>query len=1310
MKTIGLSLMAVVCLSILSSFAAGYGYTGGNGSVEDPFQIASVEDFLAMTMAPGDWASCFILTADIDLAGQYLTPVGNEDTGIYFSGSLDGGGYTIRNATITLPSGASVGLFGRVDSTGQISNLTVESAAITGNYGTGALVGVNSGTVSHCHATGNVTSNNYAGVLVGYNGGTINHSDSNGSASGTYGVGGLVGYNEYGSISDCSAAGIVNGTNSVGGLVGENDFAAATITSSYATGSASGYSDVGGLVGMNYQGSLTSCYATGSVSGGYLYVGGLVGRNQGTLSSCYATGSVTGNSEVGGLVGENNSSTMTSCYATGSVTGTDRVGGLVGWNSSSAITTCYATGSANGTYYVGGLVGRNGDYSNPGGMLTSCYATGSAGGGYYVGGLVGVNHGTLTSCYATGAVSGTDYVGGLVNYNAGTITACFWNTQTSDLSYSDGGEGKSTAEMMTLSTFTDAGWDFTDTDGNPPVWKIQENLSYPHLVWEPQPRYTGSGTPDDPYQIRTVADWQLLMASPGDWNQYFIQTADIDMQGIEMTPIGNEANNFTGSFDGQGYRIKNAVMDMPFSNNVGLFGYVGTSAYIGNVHLESVNVTGWYGVGGLIGYNDYSTVINCSVTGAVNGYYYTGGLIGLNSAMTTNCYSTASVSGSYSVGGLMGTNYSALESCHASGSVTAGSSSQYAGGLVGLNYGSLTDCYATGSTTGATWVGGLAGQHWYGGLTRCYSTGAVDGLTSVGGLIGLSNSAWINYSYASGVVRGVTDVGGLIGSMSTGGIDCCYAAGAVMGGAVSNNVGGLVGMTNQSTINTSYSTGWVGGVSNVGGLIGISSGTANNCFWDAETSNQPTSAGGTGKTTVQMKNRSVFTSAGWDFDDASIDGTPAIWMIKDGADYPRLVAFKYGVGSGTPGHPYTIDSVEEFLLLSDTPEDWGKSFILMADLDLSGRIFDRAPIAPDNDPASEPTHFDGTQFTGTLDGNGHTIFNLTIRTENGGDYLGLFGFLQGATIKNLGMENVSITAFGKNLSLGAIAGQMMNSQLSLCVVSGSITAGDVSAANYFSFVGGLVGNQHYGLIESCASRVNLSSGDGGLYLGGIVGYLVEGTIRHAFSAGTIEGGLKTQHVGGLVGGGGGGIENSCADGSIVVGQNSSSLGGLVGSLGGGELRNSYSAVKLSYTGFFSVQFGGLAGSAWGGPVTNCFWDKEINRRGISGDTGLDTAEMMQKSTFTAAGWNFDGDPADWRIRDGQDYPRLVWQPILPGDIAGDPQVNITDLMVVTEQWMQEDCNGCPADVNGDGVVNMTDLSILGGYWLMMPGWGAAMQP
>jgi len=190
------------------------------------------------------------------------------------------------------------------------------------------------------------------------------------------------------------------------------------------------------------------------------YVGGLVGySNSGTLIACYATGSVSGTDTVGGLVGLYAYGTLTSCYATGLVSGGYRVGGLVGYRSSGEITSCYATGSVSGTdWYVGGLVGANS------GTLTSCYATGSVSGtNDYVGGLAGYNNsGTLIACYATGSVTGTGtYIGGLVGRNiSGTSTSCFWDKETSGQPTSDGGTGKTTAEMKTLSTFTGAGWDF----------------------------------------------------------------------------------------------------------------------------------------------------------------------------------------------------------------------------------------------------------------------------------------------------------------------------------------------------------------------------------------------------------------------------------------------------------------------------------------------------------------------------------------------------------------------------------------------------------------------------------------------------------------------------------------------------------------------------------------------------------------------------------------------------------------------------------------------------------------------------------
>jgi hypothetical protein len=139
------------------------------------------------------------------------------------------------------------------------------------------------------------------------------------------------------------------------------------------------------------------------------------------------------------------------------------------------ITNCYSTGSVSGNKYVGGLVGYN--YHT----ITDCYSTGEVSGIREVGGLVGFNYlSSISNCYSSGSVSGNKYVGGLVGRKwEGEVNNSFWDIETSGHSTSAGGAGKTTAEMQTMSTFIDAGWDFTT-----PVWTVDEGVDYPRLWWE----------------------------------------------------------------------------------------------------------------------------------------------------------------------------------------------------------------------------------------------------------------------------------------------------------------------------------------------------------------------------------------------------------------------------------------------------------------------------------------------------------------------------------------------------------------------------------------------------------------------------------------------------------------------------------------------------------------------------------------------------------------------------------------------------------------------------------------------------------
>ena len=100
---------------------------------------------------------------------------------------------------------------------------------------------------------------------------------------------------------------------------------------------------------------------------------------------------------------------------------------------------------------VGGLVGHNT------GGIWAAYATGDASGFFKVAGLVGFNEGeraTVTASYSTGQATGGAAVGGLIGNSTGSAINSYWDTTTSGHSHSDGGRGKTTAELQTPTFYT----------------------------------------------------------------------------------------------------------------------------------------------------------------------------------------------------------------------------------------------------------------------------------------------------------------------------------------------------------------------------------------------------------------------------------------------------------------------------------------------------------------------------------------------------------------------------------------------------------------------------------------------------------------------------------------------------------------------------------------------------------------------------------------------------------------------------------------------------------------------------------------
>ena len=159
-------------------------------------------------------------------------------------------------------------------------------------------------------------------------------------------------------------------------------------------------------------------------------------------------------------------------------------------------------------------------------------------------------------------------------------------------------------------------------------------------------------TPDQLNNVRNLLD------------KHFKQIADIDLSGYKnWEPIGvfvvwggPKNKPFTGTYDGNDYKITNLTINRPETDQVGLFGYLSSNSTIKNVALETVNVTGKVSVGGLVGWNT-GDITDSYATGKVTGKDYVGGLVGWNTGDITDSYATGKVTGDYRVGGLVGYNY-----------------------------------------------------------------------------------------------------------------------------------------------------------------------------------------------------------------------------------------------------------------------------------------------------------------------------------------------------------------------------------------------------------------------------------------------------------------------------------------------------------------------------------------------------------------------------------------------------------------------------------------------------------------------------
>ena len=279
------------------------------------------------------------------------------------------------------------------------------------------------------------------------------------------------------------------------------------------------------------------------------------------------------------------------------------------------------------------------------------------------------------------------------------------------------------------------------------------------------------------YAITDVEDLQKLAelhnAGKSIANVTFVLGADLDLSGVDWTPIGDNtttsnATRFRGTFNGNGHTISNLTVNNPDAKCQGLFGYV-NGGKIRNLGLENAEISGDICCGALAGYTSSAKIDNCFAESTVSGKSYIGGLIGRasNTSSIKNSYSSSSVSGQGSnVGGLVGhCNSSSVENSYSSSTV---------------------------SGLGAD-VGGLVGQCVSSSVENSYSFSTVSGLAAnVGGLVGLISSCSVSNSYSNANVNSASIHVGVFagGSIGDTTIDTCYSSGSVSGNSL---VGGFIG-------------------------------------------------------------------------------------------------------------------------------------------------------------------------------------------------------------------------------------------------------------------------------------------------------------------------------------------------------------------------------------------------------------------------------------------------------------------------------------------------------------------------------------
>ena len=907
-----------------------------------------------------------------------------------------------------------------------------------------------------------------------------------------------------------------------------------------------------------------------------------------------------------------------------SSTGTGTVGGLVGENHGT-IKYVYNASAVNGASgYVGGLVGEN--Y----GSVLSSYNSGNVS-GTQTGGVVGYNAGTLESSYNSGEL-GTEKGGLIHTYASGTVSRLVYlNTTATSAIYSGGASVEQSTiisatqnQLASREKITIGGAqnyvvallnNLNSSELSAFFYNYNSSYTYPQIWINPQdnsfsPR--GTGTSSDPYVItspqlfsligKTLEVTELTTISFSNSGNY-IQPVDIYFDGVDtnfsnagtFTPIGlDESSGAVTAFEGS-YRGSSA------SGQVKLTGINIQTAHT-NIALFASLASGAVLEGLELSNSSFSTTATSP--------FLMAGFAAVNNGTISNCVNKANI-------------VFTTQSHHDNGT--------NAGGIVANNNGTLYLCanlgqvsvYNPNNTTGAsTFAAGLAAVN-SGRIERSYNAGYING-GQTGGLACISSSgAVITHCFNSGDVDCVFTLwaAGLVCNADGSTLTYCYNVGVstygigVYAPSSQTHVYYLNAVSNQNFFNGNSTDNRI----TVNQLAGMTPLSGSQYFMD------------------------IFNSQGtyWEFDRlyTSMDALP--YQFAHLIDNKCQKTYTYAMQISVDNY-HLVDNVSKFQAICNSYNNiyYGGdgNYRLTADINYNNSTY---TIKGD--------------FSGKLDGGGHTVSNVAEIVSSSYTQLGLFNRIIGnAEIRNITFDNCGVTNNSDNsdASAGVLAGRIGLGVIVENVTinnsfaqgknnnggfAGSITSVDSATGGYIRGValnqvrvflireiepncptGGFVGWVNGAQISSCYyanSNTNTGENNTSVYgvwkVGGFVG-VVDGntSISNCFAYGSVYSDRRTSSAGN---------DNRDSVGGFVGVNNSSSA----------TISNCYANVILSgYGDRYSLdstkrlyyRSRGFGRNEGGGTFTNnyCF----SGSRGLdnAGATELSDSQLKTQSSFS--GWDF----------------------------------------------------------------------------------------